>query len=239
MKSPCCWGRAVPPISFQNEEIKVLEISREKFEVLSKEIPEFTDLITRMVLRRLIDQDERKIVRIREKAVSQTDSELSGHGVIFEQSRDTEGSLNQIIDATSIQVKPIWGKPKASPEYTTDIFVIMPFREPFNDIYELYLKKLATEMGLTIKRGDDPFVNNSLIMHDIWALMNASKLIIADCTLNNPNVFYELGIAHTLGKPTIILTQEATVPFDVTAFRYISYEYTVPALPESSQNYEN
>jgi len=52
-------------------------------------------------------------------------------------------------------------------------------------------------------------------------------VIVADCTGKNPNVFYELGIAHTLGKPVIIITQSARrYPFDIKHIRYIQYEYT-------------
>jgi hypothetical protein len=64
-------------------------------------------------------------------------------------------------------------------------------------------------------------------MQDIWNAIAASKIIIADCTGKNPNVFYEIGIAHTLGRPVILITQNPEdVPFDVRHFRYIRYELT-------------
>ena len=62
-------------------------------------------------------------------------------------------------------------------------------------------------------------------MEDIWESICISRLIIADVTGRNANVFYELGIAHTLGKSCVVLTQnQQDVPFDITARRYIHYD---------------
>jgi hypothetical protein len=65
-------------------------------------------------------------------------------------------------------------------------------------------------------------------MEDVWTYLNQARLVIADITGENPNVFYELGIAHTLGKEVIIITQETMkpVPFDVGHVRYIRYSLT-------------
>ena len=66
-----------------------------------------------------------------------------------------------------------------------------------------------------------------LSVDEIWALIIRSRFIVADCTGRNPNVFYEIGIAHTIGKPVIAITQSTTdVPFDLTHRRYIEYEMT-------------
>ena len=65
------------------------------------------------------------------------------------------------------------------------------------------------------------------IMGDVWTAINGCKFAIADCTGRNPNVFYELGIAHTLGKPVVLMTQNMDdVPFDLQQFRVIVYEFT-------------
>jgi hypothetical protein len=58
-------------------------------------------------------------------------------------------------------------------------------------------------------------------------------LIVADCTDRNPNVFYEIGLAHAIGKPTILLTQrEEDVPFDLRHWRYIAYQLTPRGMKE-------
>jgi predicted nucleotide-binding protein len=62
-------------------------------------------------------------------------------------------------------------------------------------------------------------------MEKIWCQINESLLIIADLTSSNPNVLYELGVAHTLGKPIIMMTQdECYVPTDLKAIDYIRYD---------------
>lgn len=70
---------------------------------------------------------------------------------------------------------------------------------------------------------DDLFGND--IMQDIWEGICSAGLIIADLTTRNPNVFYELGLAHTLGKDFLLITQDlADLPFDLRRFRCVEYE---------------
>ncbi len=62
------------------------------------------------------------------------------------------------------------------------------------------------------------------VMEEIWILINQAQFLIADVTGKNSNVFYELGIAHTLGKFVITITQDMKdVPFDIGHLRYIKY----------------
>jgi hypothetical protein len=61
-------------------------------------------------------------------------------------------------------------------------------------------------------------------MQDVVSLIDRSHLVIADCTGRNPNVFYEIGIAHTLGREVILITQnDADIPFDLRHLRYVPY----------------
>jgi len=67
-----------------------------------------------------------------------------------------------------------------------------------------------------------------------------SDIIIADITPPNPNVFYELGYSHALGKPTILLAQrESRLPFDVSGFRVIFYDNTIKGKGEVENNLRN
>ena len=123
-----------------------------------------------------------------------------------------------------IAVKPLWGDPSA---VNTDVFVIMPFRKELDSVYEGPIKKICDDMSLSYQRADDIFMSRP-IMQDIWSLINNAKVIICDCTGKNPNVFYELGIAHTLGKQVVLLTQNVDdMPFDVHAMRCIQYEDSI------------
>jgi hypothetical protein len=113
----------------------------------------------------------------------------------------------------------------------------MPFqREDLEQVFKDHVIKAAEMEHLTVKRGDDFFSEHSIIT-DIWAAINSAKLIIAECTGRNPNVFYELGIAHTLGKRAVTITQdEADIPFDIRHWRYIKYDFTPRGMSKFEQD---
>jgi hypothetical protein len=72
-------------------------------------------------------------------------------------------------------------------------------------------------------RADDIWQNEAIIQ-DVVSLINRSRIIVCDCTGRNPNVFYEVGIAHTLGHDVILIAQsEADIPFDLRHLRYMTY----------------
>jgi uncharacterized ubiquitin-like protein YukD len=123
----------------------------------------------------------------------------------------------------SLVVRPVFGRPGADGQYECDVFMIMPFVEEFQSIYMDYIKPVVESFGLIVKRGDDFFSDRNII-DDIWSGIARCRLVVADCTGRNANVFYELGLAHTLGKPTILITQKvADLPFDVQGRRAIVY----------------
>ncbi len=106
------------------------------------------------------------------------------------------------------------------------IFVLMPFEEPFTSRYRKYIEKPLKKKGYNISRADDIFRPNSII-DDIRELITSSDIIIAELTGKNPNVFYELGIAHQLKKYVILICQQKEdVPFDLKHIRTIFYEPT-------------
>lgn len=117
---------------------------------------------------------------------------------------------------------PVFGPPGDHLEQT-DIFVVMPFTQALDDVYEQCLVPTAQARGLSIARADD-FYTHSAVMTDIWSAIHASSLVIADCTGRNPNVFYELGIAHTVGVPVMMISQtEDDIPSDLRHLRYYTY----------------
>jgi len=63
-------------------------------------------------------------------------------------------------------------------------------------------------------------------MDDIVEAVRNSRIVVADLTCRDPNVFYETGICHALGKDVILITQDEDVPFDLKHIRHIFYEYT-------------
>ncbi len=106
----------------------------------------------------------------------------------------------------------------------------MPFISELKPVFDNHIKPVAKELNLTIARADDFFSQNS-IMEEIWSAIAQASILIADCTHKNPNVFYEIGIAHAIGKPVILITQNSSdVPFDLQHRRYIQYAYTPPGM---------
>lgn len=115
-----------------------------------------------------------------------------------------------------------WFGPAKSYDRQTDVFVIMPFQDEMRPVYDC-LSSVASQLGLTVARGDESHAPD-YIANDIWDAINATRVVVADCTGKNANVFYEIGIAHTVGKPVILLAQSADdVPFDLRHIRYIHY----------------
>lgn len=107
-------------------------------------------------------------------------------------------------------------------------FIVMPFSvESLNIVYEDFVRPtLEDRCKLRSERGDDVFGSN-VVMDDITNSIRRARLIIADLTGRNPNVFYEVGIAHALNKQVLLMTQSIDdVPFDLRHRRALVYEYS-------------
>ncbi len=124
----------------------------------------------------------------------------------------------------------VFGRPSTASQFKSDIFMIMPFLPEFDYLYQQVVRPLAADLKLTIRRGDEFQSSRGSIMEEVWAALNACRFVIAEISGGNDNVFYELGIAHTLNKPAILITTAARpeqVAFDVRHLRYLQYENTV------------
>jgi len=85
-------------------------------------------------------------------------------------------------------------------------FVLMPFEQPFLDYYAAIISPAVGAAGLKCKKADEIYGTKAIIS-DIWDAIWSARAVLADVTGRNPNVNYELGICHTLGVPTVLLTQ--------------------------------
>lgn len=105
-------------------------------------------------------------------------------------------------------------------------FVLMPFGGTFDQTYRDVMQPAISEAGLEPMRADQLFFPGA-VMEQIRAAIQQSRLCVADVSGRNANVLYEIGIAHTIGKPTILLAQDIhDVPFDVRQYRLILYGNT-------------
>jgi hypothetical protein len=118
------------------------------------------------------------------------------------------------------------------------VFVLMPFGESWSDyIWSRQIKPIVEHLnGLSLqcRRADDLFGQD--VMQDVYESVLTARLIIAEITGRNANVFYELGMAHSLGKDVVLLSQgEAHIPFDLKRFRHCIYSNDGPGYERLSQ----
>jgi hypothetical protein len=108
-------------------------------------------------------------------------------------------------------------------------FVVMPFALPLGNHYSLIYEPAIRKAGLRPVRADDDIFATGKIIDQVWAGINAAKVLVAELTNRNPNVFYELGLAHALRKPVVLISSnEEDVPFDVRHIRVIYYDVNDP-----------
>jgi nucleoside 2-deoxyribosyltransferase len=107
-------------------------------------------------------------------------------------------------------------------------FVAMPFEESLLPIYDR-ISEVFRQKHWTIVRADE-IARPRRITDKILLAIQTSDMVLADLTGSNPNVFYELGLAHAVGADVILLTQEDHVPFDIATEQTIFYKTTEPGL---------
>jgi len=115
-------------------------------------------------------------------------------------------------------------------------FVLMEFEQPYIDIYDHLIKPIVEGEGFRCLKSDDIFTTTSVI-EDIWDNINKSALIIAEISSSNPNVMYELGICHTVGKNVMMITQYPDkIPFNFRHMRCYPYTNDIPGSDELKRN---
>ncbi|MCS8573799.1 hypothetical protein [Pediococcus pentosaceus] len=113
------------------------------------------------------------------------------------------------------------------------IFAVLPFSNERLEILDEIIKPgLEKSKGMTVVRSGNMFDANLDIMENIWTYINQAKVVLVDISEKNPNVFYELGICNTIGKPVIMICDEESyekdynsrLPFDIIAKNVIFYK---------------
>lgn len=122
------------------------------------------------------------------------------------------------------------------------VFVVMEFGEPFQQIYEDVIQPVVKSFDLRAYHVGEVF-GPGIILQDIIQGIIKSEVVIADITPVNQNVFYELGYAHALGKPTVLLAERGKkFPFDISGYRVLIYDNTIAGkkrLEEGLKNHLN
>ncbi len=112
---------------------------------------------------------------------------------------------------------------------TPKMFVIMPFSEPFDTLYRNVILPVSSNAGFDVVRIDE-ITGPGIILDDIQQQIERAQAVVAEISTQNPNVFYELGYAHALRKPAVLLVRRQEgdkMPFDIRSYRAIFYDDSI------------
>lgn len=110
------------------------------------------------------------------------------------------------------------------------VFVLMPFDKKFDEIYKLGIKSACIEAGAYCERVDEQIYTENMLDR-IYNQIAKADIVISEMTGRNPNVFYETGYAHALGKQAILVTYDAQdIPFDMKHYPHIIHEGNLVSL---------
>ena len=161
------------------------------------------------VLLTIVERDPANLKRIEEYVVGGID----GGG---ESASSSNGNGRRIYVTPSV-----FDVPDVSPDPNL-VAAMMPFDRRFDSVHAV-IAVAATQVGLTSQRADNMW-EHSVVIQDIFSLIFRSTIVVCDFTGKNPNVFYEAGIAHVLGKHVVPITQQPDdIPFDLRHHRYSTY----------------
>ncbi len=111
-------------------------------------------------------------------------------------------------------------------------FVVMQFEETYDNLYREVIRPVCEKSGFQVERADDVFRPGTILQDIINGLLD-SDVVIAEVSPANRNVFYELGYAHALDKPTVLLARRGgELPFDISGYRVIYYDDTIGGKPQ-------
>lgn len=141
--------------------------------------------------------------------------------ITLRETKDTFISASKNIQKKIVFTPSVFEIPKKS-NVSNCVSVMIPFSTEFDDVYGC-INDACYEIGMACHKADD-FWHHSAIIQDIFELIFRSSIVVVDFTNKNPNVFYEAGIAHALGKTVIPITQNSEdIPFDLRHHRYLLY----------------
>jgi hypothetical protein len=166
--------------------------------------------------------DEFKAIFLEDLAEAQLIEDVEGKKRILDVARDAEPGV-----APDDTLKKISKGVKI--EHGDTCFVMMPFADPIGGYYKAIYESAITKAGLRPVRADDEIFATGKIIDQVWSGITAAKVLVAELTGRNPNVFYELGLAHALNKPVVLVSSnQSDVPFDLQHIRVIYYDMRDP-----------
>jgi hypothetical protein len=145
---------------------------------------------------------------------------------------DESGERPRLIDVGRDEATRTAGSPSAkkiSVAAGTSCFVMQPFGGHLGSYYESVFKPAIEQAGLIPIRADSEIFATGKVMDQVWRGIRQASVLVAELTTKNPNVFYELGLAHAQEKPVILVSSnQDDVPFDLRHIRVILYDLNDP-----------
>ncbi|MEZ4670171.1 MAG: hypothetical protein R3E39_19875 [Anaerolineae bacterium] len=137
----------------------------------------------------------------------------------------------------SFLVSPLFGKPDTG-RFHPQVMVLMPHVKRLEAVYVSHIRRVAHALDVTCERIKDAYDSNSTVSK-IWSAVFHAQVCIADCTGQDTNTFYAMGIAHTLGKPCILIAQSVDdIPVDLRSEQVIIYYDTPAGMEQFEQELE-
>lgn len=178
------------------------------------------------------------------ESVDALDAEpAKGRADVEEAKRVEAENVPEITEEESMPMEEVpQEERKLRPEILPHAFVVMPFGIKkgfdgttinFNAIYQDLIKPALRQAGFEPFRADEETTTGD-ILTDMFQELLLADLVIADLSIDNANVYYELGIRHAFRKRGIVHIQSgrAYMPFDIFNVRTIPYHTTEEGLPD-------
>lgn len=161
--------------------------------------------------------------------------EVFGESIRAAELLDESGDRPKLLDVGRDESHRAGGEAGSKPQSTAvaseggSCFVMMPFSGQLGTYYEAIFRPAIEQSGLHPVRADDEIFATGKIMDQVWRGIRQATVLVAELTTKNPNVFYELGLAHALEKPVVLISSnQEDVPFDLRHIRAILYDKDDP-----------
>jgi hypothetical protein len=211
-----------------SDDMPVRPIDVERDPELSRKLSSFRSLLFRRQIVSLVGsvQDFQNQLTVALIAVTREPSAVMPEGKWQVRATEREAELDRQKEVIRelqerltrvVPANPIWKGRRFSTDELS-CFVLMPFQDMFFEMYEAAIVPAVERCGLSAQHAGEIFGNREVI-EDIWDSICSARVIVVDVTGRNPNVFYELGVCHTLGKECVVITQTDSgrrrpLPFD-------------------------
>lgn len=184
----------------------------------------FAGLVTLLRTRGLIDKAiivaSSGFTRQARLAAEVHDIQLLEFDDLEQRVRGRDADLRQAVAAVEQDEQ---AKLAAGPPQPKKAFVVMPFSPELNDVYILGIREVAESLGVVVERADE-IQHNQSIPDVIRDKIRECDVVIADTSKPNPNVFYEVGMAHAIQRETILICRDAgSIPFDIASINHVVY----------------